>query len=135
MSIDSELLKQALQLQKQVGREPWMDDISTIKAMRLKKVDWTIIYTLISQKHSLEMSEEVFEQRASSMLRSLSASATRKKKHRVSNSGASSEHRVSNAGASTEQHQKSESKTEFQNPEIDPDQTDFQALEKINPIA
>lgn len=134
MTIDNELVKQALQLQRQVGRENWMDDVQTIRAMRVRKVEWKIIYTLIAQKHALKIPQEVFEQRANSMLRSISASANKKKKQRLSNGEALSEQLGSIDQASTGQRKKATPETSKEVTQKATQEGAFEALETQNPI-
>lgn len=134
MTIDNELVKQALQLQRQVGRENWMDDVQTIRAMRVRKVEWKIIYTLIAQKHALEIPQEVFEQKANSMLRSISATATKKKKQRLSNVGALSEHRGSIDQTSTEQRKKTTPETSKEVTQIATQEGDLEELQMQSSI-
>lgn len=69
--IDHDLVKRAKMRQAKAEKEPWMDDIQTIRAMRKRNVDWKIIYELISEKHSLDLVQEVFERNANKLLKSL----------------------------------------------------------------
>ncbi len=69
--IDHELVKKAKKRQAEAEKEPWMDDIQTIRAMRKRNVDWKIIHELISEKHSLDLVQDVFERNANRLLKSL----------------------------------------------------------------
>ena len=69
--IDHELVKRASKRQAEAEKEPWMQDIQTIRAMRKRNVDWKIIHELISEKHSLNIAQDVFERNANRLLKSL----------------------------------------------------------------
>ena len=77
--IDHELVKKAKKRQAEAEKEPWMDDIQTIRAMRKRNVDWRIIYELIAEKHSLDLVQEVFERNANKLLKSLPKKSKGKK--------------------------------------------------------
>jgi len=82
--IDHELVKRAARKQAEAEKEPWMNDIQTIRAMRKRNVDWKIIHELISEKHSLTIAQDVFERNANRLLKSLPKKAKSKNsKHEV----------------------------------------------------
>jgi hypothetical protein len=83
--IDHELVKRASKKQAEAEKEPWMEDIQTIRAMRKRNVDWKIIHELISEKHSLNIAQDVFERNANRLLKSLPKKSRGKiSKHEVS---------------------------------------------------
>lgn len=134
MTIDNELLKEAVQLQQMEGREPWMDDIQTIRAMRVRRVNWKIIYTLIAKKHALAAAQDVFEQKASSLLRSIAATATKKKRQRLGNGSILGEQRESIDQSSTEQRNKSTPEISSEVTQEATEEGTFELLERQNPI-